>query len=100
MLPFLNAGMMLAVSQSLGKVPKFYDWVNITCNTGATCSAQVLRIHVGPAVLPGLRFCTMPPMSNVMWVLNSGMLLSSLRDLFTSNQNLLRLFVKESSNKC
>ena len=78
--------------QSLGKVPEFSDWANITCNTGATCSAQVLRIHVGissgPAALPGLRFCsirTMPPMSNVMmgmegyWMdVNSGILLSSL----------------------
>ena len=49
---------MLAVSQSFGKIPELSEWVNITRNTGATCSAQVLRIHVGissgPAALPGL----------------------------------------------
>ena len=60
MLPFLNTGIMLAVSQSFGKMPELSDWVNITCNTGATCSAQILRIHMGissgPAALPGLGF--------------------------------------------
>ena len=60
MLPFLKAGMVLAVSQTLGKMPKFSDWVNITCNTGATFSVQVLRncvgISSGPATSPGLRF--------------------------------------------
>ena len=64
---------MLAVSQLLGKVLEFSHWVNITCNTWATRSAQALRIHEGissgPAALPGVRFCSigiMPPMSNVM----------------------------------
>ena len=92
MLPFLKTGIILAVSQSFGKVPELSDWVNITCSTGATCSAQVFRIHVGissgPAAFPGLRFFsmdTMPLMLNVMlgiegyWqVVISGVLLSSL----------------------
>ena len=31
---------MLAESQSFGKVPELSDWVNITCSTGAICSAH------------------------------------------------------------
>ena len=45
----LKTGLMLEVSQLLGKVPEFSDWVNITCNTMATCSAQqaMLVYHHG-----------------------------------------------------
>jgi len=50
LLPFLKAGMLLAVSQLLGKVPEFSDWVNITCNTGTTyllCTAFEEFFHQG-----------------------------------------------------
>ena len=66
-------GITLADSQSFGQVPELSDWVNITCNTGAICSAHIFKIHVGilsgPAALPGLRFIRrdlMPLISNVV----------------------------------
>ena len=45
--PFLSIGMMLAVSQSSGKLPEFKDWVNITVKIGAISSQQCLSMRAG-----------------------------------------------------
>ena len=45
--PFLNIGVMLAVSQSSGKLLEFKDWVNITVKIGAISSQQYLSTQAG-----------------------------------------------------
>ena len=40
-------GIILAVSQPLGKVPEVNVWVNIICRIGAIRTAHTLKIHVG-----------------------------------------------------
>ena len=73
LLPFLNIGIMLADSQSFGKIPDLRNWVNIICRIGAIYFAHVIKIRVGilsgPAALPALRFFrrdTIPLVLNVM----------------------------------
>ena len=103
---------MLAVSQSLGKIPEMSDWVNITCKTGVTCSADVFIIHVGissgPAALPGLRLFrrhSMPLVLNVMLGIEgyelegiTGMLLFSLVNTMNWSPSASGLMLEKFSN--